>query len=81
MICGHSHGHSPLCWAECLHSFEANTVFLDGSLEQFNPGGVYVIEDIFREIIEGWHHQLEMIYSKRWPDCAFALVELPKFIE
>jgi hypothetical protein len=52
-------------------------MFLDGSLEQLNPGGVYVVEDIFRETITGWHHQLETIYSKRWPSYEFALIELP----
>lgn len=61
-----------------LHTFEANTLFLDGSLEQLNPGGVYVIEDISRESIQScWYQQLEMIYSKRWPSYEFALVELP----
>jgi hypothetical protein len=28
-----------------LHTIEANMSFLDGSLEQLSPGGVYVIED------------------------------------
>ncbi len=60
-----------------LHTFEANSLFLEGSLERLNPGGVYVIEDIFRETIKRWYHHVKMIYSKRWPDCDFALVELP----
>lgn len=60
-----------------LHTFEANTLFLEGSLEQLNPGGVYVIEDIFRGTIESrWRQQLD-VYSKRWPTFEFAMVELP----
>ena len=60
-----------------LHTFEANTSFLDGSLEHLRPGGVYVIEDILRETMEKWRSQLETIYSKRFPNHEFALVALP----
>lgn len=63
-----------------LHTFEANSLFLEGSLERLNPGGVYVIEDIFRETIERWYHQVKMTYSKRWPNHEFALVELPSSV-
>jgi hypothetical protein len=60
-----------------LHTFEGNTSFLDGSLEQLRPGGFYVIEDIFRETIERWHNQLVTIYAPRFPNYEFAFVELP----
>jgi hypothetical protein len=60
-----------------LHTFEGNISFLDGSLEHLRPGGVYVIEDIVQETIERWHNQLETVYSKRFPNDEFALVELP----
>jgi hypothetical protein len=60
-----------------LHTFEGNISFLDGSLEQLRPGGVYVIEDILQETIARWHNQLETIYSKRFPNHEFAFVELP----
>jgi hypothetical protein len=60
-----------------LHSFEANTSFLDGSLEHLRPGEVYAMEDISQAAIERWHNQLEAIYSKRFPNYEFALVTLP----
>ena len=60
-----------------LHTFEANTSFLDGSLERLRPGGFYVIEDINQKTIEKWHNQLETVYSKRFPNHEFALVSLP----
>ena len=60
-----------------LHTFESNISFLEGSLEHLRPAGVYVIEDIFQKTIERWRSQLETIYSKRFPDHEFALVELP----
>jgi hypothetical protein len=60
-----------------LHTFEGNTSFLEGSLERLRPGGVYVIEDIFKNTIEEWPNQLETIYAKRFPNHEFALVALP----
>jgi SAM-dependent methyltransferase len=63
-----------------LHTFEGNTSFLDGSLERLRPGGVYVIEDILQETIEKWRNQLEIIYSKRFPNHEFALVALPNSV-
>jgi hypothetical protein len=60
-----------------LHTFEGNCSFLEGSLEHLRPGGVYVIEDILQIWIERWHHQVETIYSKRFPNDEFALVDLP----
>jgi hypothetical protein len=60
-----------------LHTFEANTSFLEGSLDYLRPGGIYVIEDIASEMIDRWYHQLETVYSKRYPNYEFALVVLP----
>lgn len=60
-----------------LHTFDANTSFLDGSLEHLRPGGVYIIEDIHQNMIERWHNQLETIYSKQFPNHDFALLEVP----
>ena len=60
-----------------LHTFEANTSFLDGSLEHLSLSGIFVIEDILSETIERWLERLETIYSKRFPNHEFALVELP----
>lgn len=60
-----------------LHTFEGNKSFLDGSLEQVRPGGFYVIEDIHQKEIARWSSELETIYTKRFPDYQFWLVELP----
>lgn len=60
-----------------LHTVEGNLSFLDGSIEHLRPGGIYVVEDILTSVLGQWHDQLETIYSKRFPDCDFALIELP----
>lgn len=60
-----------------LHTFEANTSFLEGSLEQLRPGGTYVVEDILKVTLQRWQERLETIYLKRFPNHEFALVELP----
>jgi hypothetical protein len=46
-------------------------------LEHLRPGGFYIIEDIVSETIPQWRDRLEMIYSRRFPDHEWALVELP----
>jgi hypothetical protein len=60
-----------------LHTIEANLSFLGRSIEHLRPGGIYVVEDILTTVLGQWHNQLETSYSKRFPDCDFALVELP----
>ena len=42
-----------------LHTFEANVSFLEGSLEHLRPGGIYIIEDIAKSMVERWYDQLE----------------------
>lgn len=60
-----------------LHTFEANTSFLEGSIEHLRPGGFFVIEDILRDALERWRERLETVYSRRFPDHEFVLLELP----
>jgi hypothetical protein len=60
-----------------LHTFEGNTSFLEGSLEQLRPGGFYVVEDILQTEIEKWEKLLETSYSTRFQDYDFALAMLP----
>lgn len=59
-----------------LHTFEAGCSFLEGSLEQLRPGGVYVVEDIGQESIGAWCSQLE-VYAGRYPSYEFAFALLP----
>jgi hypothetical protein len=59
-----------------LHTFEANISFLEGSLDQLRPGGIYITEDIGGErYFEDWYNWLET-YSKRYPTHEFAFVIL-----
>lgn len=57
-----------------LHTFEANISFLEGSLGQLRPGGIYVIEDIAWSCFDKWYDRLETIYAKHYPTFEFAFV-------
>src|SRR5450631_1124049 len=59
------------------HSVEAGLSFLDGSLEQLRPGGIYVVEDISQNMVDEWYEHLERTYSKRYANYEFALALLP----
>jgi len=60
-----------------LHTFEANLFFLERSLEQLRPGGIYVVEDIYYDTFELWSNQLGTVFAKRFPNHEFVLVSLP----
>ena len=60
-----------------LHTVEASLSFLDGSLEQLRPGGVYVVEDICQNLVDEWYDRLETIHSKRYSNYEFAFALLP----
>ena len=60
-----------------MHTFEGSVSFLNGSINQLRPGGIYVIEDIAKEALGRWVDELEMTYSRQFPNHDFALVELP----
>lgn len=62
-----------------LHTFEANVSFLEGSLEQLRPGGIYIVEDIHKGTVERWYDQLETNYSMRYKRFEFAFVVLPHY--
>lgn len=64
-----------------LHTLEANISFLEGSLEHLRPGGIYVVEDITTDNIPKWRVLLETVYSRRYPDCEFALTILPNVVD
>jgi|SRR5271165_4840750 len=57
-----------------LHTFQANVSFLEGSLDQLRPGGIYVTEDIGWDRFDEWYDKLETIYSKQYPTYEFAFV-------
>src|SRR5439155_26779484 len=59
-----------------LHTFEANVSFLEASLDQLRPGGIYVTEDIGWDRFDGWYDGLETIYSTQYPRYEFAIVIL-----
>jgi hypothetical protein len=60
-----------------MHTFEASVSFLDGSIKQLRPGGIYVIEDIEKKSLGRWLEELETNYPTRFPNHDFALLELP----
>lgn len=60
-----------------LHTFEANTSFLEGSLEHLRPGGIYIVEDISSKMIARWRAQVETVYTKRYQPYEFVLARLP----
>jgi len=60
-----------------MHTFEGNTSFLEGSIKHLLPGGTYVVEDILESTISLWQTQVEAIYSKQFPNYAFAVVMIP----
>jgi SAM-dependent methyltransferase len=70
-------GGADIIIEDALHTFEANTSFLEGSLEHLRPGGIYVVEDICQDETEKWHTRFETVYSKRFPAYEFAYVTLP----
>jgi hypothetical protein len=59
-----------------LHTFEANMSFLDASIGQVRPGGLYIVEDIGNEETARWAGVLGDLQS-RYPGYVFALVEMP----
>ena len=60
-----------------LHTFEASTSFLEGSITHLRPRGIYIIEDIMTSMVDRWKDHLEGIYSKRYSSFVFAFVSLP----
>jgi hypothetical protein len=60
-----------------LHTFEANTSFLEGSLDHLSPGGTYIVEDVALGAIERWRGHIEQISAERFPKHEFVFVVLP----
>ena len=60
-----------------LHTFEGNISFLNGSLKQLRPGGIYVVEDILSETVPQWHDYLAKNAASFGPEFEFAFAELP----
>lgn len=60
-----------------LHTFEANTCFLEASLGHVRAGGFYIIEDILHDTVGRWHERIETVYVERYPSYEFVFVALP----
>ena len=56
-----------------LHTFEANITFLEESLTQLRPGGIYITEDIGSDQFRQWYDRSSN-YSKQYPSYEFAFV-------
>lgn len=60
-----------------LHTFEANTCFLEASLGHLRAGGLYIIEDIQPDTVGRWYERIERVYLKRYQSYQFVFVALP----
>jgi len=61
---------------DALHEFEANSLFLEASLDKLKPGGFYIIEDVLTSALPRWkHHVAEMMRSK--PEFNAVIIQLP----
>ena len=59
-----------------LHTFAANTTFLEHSIDRVAAGGIYVVEDILEPDLPAWEQTLPR-YAGSYPDFSFHLVRLP----
>lgn len=60
-----------------LHTFDGNVTFLNGSLQNLRPGGIYIVEDILSEEVPHWHDYLAKTASSFGPEFEFVFAELP----
>jgi hypothetical protein len=59
-----------------LHTFDANVSFLEGSLGQLKPGGIYAVEDILEDAVPEWNRYLGSVAHERRPNFEFVFVGL-----
>jgi SAM-dependent methyltransferase len=58
-----------------LHEFEANVCFFENSIFKLKRGGVFIIEDITRDMLDMWNEKIkewEIVY----PELEFKLMDL-----
>jgi len=63
-----------------LHTFEANTTFLEESLPHLRPGGFYVVEDVATDLLPLWRDRIESTYVGQFPDTQIAMVSIPNHL-
>jgi hypothetical protein len=59
-----------------LHTFAANTTFMEHSIDRVAAGGVYVVEDILEQDLPAWERTLPR-YAESYPEYSFHLVRIP----
>jgi hypothetical protein len=59
-----------------LHTFEGNICFLNESLDQLRPGGLYIVEDVLDDTIPQWHNYLATTLAELYPSFEIAFLEL-----
>jgi hypothetical protein len=62
---------------DALHTFEANTCFLEHSIRHVAPGGFFVVEDIHLNDMDAWRTLLSSDYRRNYPEMAFFLLQIP----
>ena len=63
-----------------LHTFDANTTFLEESLAHLKPGGFYVIEDVATSLLPQWRERIESLYVGRFHGTQIAVVSIPNHL-
>jgi hypothetical protein len=61
-----------------LHTFEANRIFLEGSLHKVKRSGYYIVEDVAGADLPQWRALLDR-YRVAHPDFTFCIIGLPWF--
>lgn len=59
-----------------LHTFQANVCFFENSIHKLNPGGYYIIEDIFTRDIPIFNNKIQE-WKNRYNDLIFEFICLP----
>ena len=59
-----------------LHTFAANTTFLEHSIDRIAPGGYYIVEDIPSTDLAAWEERLPR-YASSYGNFSFHLVQVP----
>jgi hypothetical protein len=60
-----------------LHTFHANTIMLHTMIHKLSVGGVYIIEDIYKNNVPRMTEYIQNTLKKVYPHCTFTLLQLP----
>jgi len=61
---------------DALHTFPANVHFFEKSRHKLKKGGVYIIEDVFTELLPKWQEQIRK-WATTYPSYQFHIIKPP----